>query len=183
MKRFYIAVFALLLVLSQAGCQEKQFLYEVSWYGTDYQINTQEKTVSGPVHSYPYEYEGDSSNFYITFTYPNGATYWYRQSGGSGSAGWSSNYDESAYVSGDTLVDMVCKVLEQQPQRRIGPGRILAALLLAGFGIFSIACPQTVWYWESGWRYKDAEPSDTALSVARISGAAALIIGIIIVLC
>lgn len=183
MKRFCIAVFALLLVLSLAGCQERQVLYEMSWYGTDYQIDTEQKTISDPKHSYSYEYEGDATNFHITFTYPNGATYWYSQSGGLGSAGWSSNYDESAYVSGDTLADLVSKVMEQQPQKGIAPGKILAALLLAGFGIFSIACPQTVWYWESGWRYKDAEPSDTALSVARICGVAALIIGIIIVLC
>ncbi len=41
---------------------------------------------------------------------------------------------------------------------------------------------RTVWYLSYGWRYKDAQPSDAALVIGRISGIAALVIGIVMLI-
>ena len=43
-------------------------------------------------------------------------------------------------------------------------GRIIIAVILAGIGLFNIVRPRTAWFLDSGWKYKDAEPSDMALS-------------------
>lgn len=53
---------------------------------------------------------------------------------------------------------------------------LLAALLLA-VGIFNTAAPQTAWWLEYGWRFKDAEPSDLALGANRILGVVLIFIG------
>ena len=49
-------------------------------------------------------------------------------------------------------------------------------------GIFNAAAPRAAWYLSYGWRYKDAEPSDAALVVARLGGAAAITAGVILLL-
>lgn len=53
-------------------------------------------------------------------------------------------------------------------------------LLLAG--IFSAASPYHSWYLSYGWRFKDAEPSDAALVLQRISGVIAVIVGLILLI-
>ena len=56
------------------------------------------------------------------------------------------------------------------------------ALLLCGVGIFNLAAPKASWYLSYGWRFKDAEPSDAYMAIARIGGAIALVIGIIMLI-
>ena len=53
------------------------------------------------------------------------------------------------------------------------------ALLIIAVGIFNMVKPESAWYMEYGWRYKDAEPSDLALTVNRFAGGFAIFIGLI----
>jgi len=57
---------------------------------------------------------------------------------------------------------------------------MIAAKLLIVIGLWNVISPQSAWYFNYGWRFKDAEPSDEALSVGRFGGAVALFIGIVI---
>ena len=50
-------------------------------------------------------------------------------------------------------------------------------LLLWAIGLFNVLAPRAAWYLSYGWRFKDAEPSDAALMMARIGGVIAIIIG------
>ena len=59
-------------------------------------------------------------------------------------------------------------------------GRIIIAVILAGIGLFNIVRPRTAWFLDSGWKYKDAEPSDMALSAHVIGGILAMVIAIIV---
>ena len=45
-------------------------------------------------------------------------------------------------------------------------------------GLFNICFPYGSWYLGHGWRFRDAEPSDLALLMTRISGIIATVIGI-----
>lgn len=179
MKRFCIAMLALLLTLVLAGCGEQGPVYAVDRYGNEYTIDREQGTISDGTHTYEYTYEGDSEDYSVTIEYPNGGSYHWGESGGFGSGGGNSKYDPQRYTDADILI----RLLQENAPKGIRIGNILAALVLIGGGIFCIACPETVWYLESGWRYRDAEPSDLALGVARISGVAAIVIGIIVMLC
>jgi len=47
-------------------------------------------------------------------------------------------------------------------------------------GIIMTASPYTGWYLSTGWRFKDAEPSDTALFMNRVSGVIGVIVGLVL---
>ena len=53
-------------------------------------------------------------------------------------------------------------------------------ILLMIIGLFNLISPRTGWYLSYGWRFKDAEPSDAALVMARIGGGIAILIGVIL---
>lgn len=55
---------------------------------------------------------------------------------------------------------------------------ILAKLLIV-IGLWNVISPESAWYASSGWRYKDAEPSDDALYVHRVAGGFAIFLGVI----
>jgi hypothetical protein len=57
-------------------------------------------------------------------------------------------------------------------------GKVLIGLILIAFGIFELVAPETSWYLFRGWAYKNLEPSDAALIVARVGGGIAVFIGI-----
>ena len=56
------------------------------------------------------------------------------------------------------------------------------ALIVFLFSMISIFSPRTSWYLSTGWRFKDAEPSDLALSLNRFIGVVTAIISIIIII-
>ncbi|MBO5253428.1 MAG: hypothetical protein J6C51_05740 [Clostridia bacterium] len=55
---------------------------------------------------------------------------------------------------------------------------MLAVVLLIALGLFAVLSPQTVWYLEYGWRFKDAEPSNLALTLNRIGGIVSIALGV-----
>lgn len=179
MKRFLIVALALVLTVSLVACGEQEPLEVTDRYGNTYVIDREQGTISDGENTYEYTYEGDSEVFTITIHYPNGGRYQYSQSDGFGTGSGNARYSENFYVAGDLLAD----ILQDNIPKRGSARKILAALVLAGGGIFLFACPEVAWYWQSGWRYKNVEPSDMALSFTRISGVVAIIIGIIVVLC
>ena len=55
-------------------------------------------------------------------------------------------------------------------------------MLLIVIGLFNVISPYSSWYLSSGWKYKDAEPSEEALGIARFGGVAALVIAVIMII-
>ncbi len=47
-------------------------------------------------------------------------------------------------------------------------------------GMFAVATPYSAWYLSVGWKFKEAEPSDLALTSHRIGGCVLLIVGLIL---
>ncbi len=173
MKRFRMIMLALLLSLSLLGCAAKQTNYTVTVRGTQYAVDTVQKTITEGENVYRYKVSGGSS-FGATITYPNGATYSYSQSGTSGISSWSDDYAEDVYTPGNILVD----ILQEDAPKRTDPAKVLAGLILVAVGVFDVIAPRVSWYLGYGWRYKNAEPSDAALVFARIGGAIVIVIGI-----
>ena len=187
-----ISVFALLLAAAMllAGCKKEPLpaVYTVYSYGAPYTIDTQSRTISDGTYTYGYEYAASGSS--VSFTYPDGNVYSAGiQSANSSGAGGLSAGSVSAdydYSSGYTDPLSLCYALAspRETKRAVSSGsnHPFVALLLCGVGIFNLAAPKASWYLSYGWRFKDAEPSDAAITLSRIGGAIAVVIGVIMLI-
>lgn len=187
-----ISVFALLLaaVMLLAGCKKEPLpkVYTVYSYGAPYTIDTQSRTISDGTYTYGYEYAASGSS--VSFTYPDGNVYSAGiQSANSSGAGGVSAGSVSAdydYSSGYTDPLSLCYALasprETERAASSGSNHPFVALLLCGVGIFNLAAPKASWYLSYGWRFKDAEPSDAYMALARIGGGIAVVIGVIMLI-
>lgn len=171
MKRIF-AIF-LLAALLLLGCAPEETVHTVTLNrnGIDYAftVDTENRTISDGQYTYTYTVNGD----HTTISYPNGARYYWTQDGMFGSGGWDNNYDPNTYADGDMLIDAIN---ETKPETV--DGHIFAGLSLAALGAFYTFAPHAAWYLSRGWMYKNTEPSDAALIVARISGVILMILGL-----
>lgn len=55
---------------------------------------------------------------------------------------------------------------------------VLIGLVIVVIGAINTLSPETGWYLSSGWKFRDAEPSDAALLWTRVSGIATILIGL-----
>jgi hypothetical protein len=171
MKQNRIVILLLLVVFLLVGCAQTEYTVSVNYNGKDmeFTVNRESSTISDGKHTYSYAVSGNST----TITYPNGGTYHEtKRDNGTSNIGWSEKYDPKAYVEGDTLVDVV------EDATGKGGGNPFAGLLLMALGAFFTFKPEWAWYLSHGWHYKNAELSEISLVVARISGAAVIVIGL-----
>lgn len=170
MKRgILLCLLALLLLLTACG-GETSSVYEQDGYTVD----LESRTITYEEDVYTYTVSGSGAGSEIRITYPNGATYYWTWNGNFGHGGWSDDYDPVRYTDGDTLMELLN--FEPEPEKS-GPSPLLAILLLAA-GIFNLVSPRAAWYLSYGWRFKNAEPSDAALVLGRLSGGLAILIGL-----
>ena len=186
-KRSFLLVLALSIVLSLCACakQEKSSVpapYTVERPGgtvyTVTPIDNDKGTISDGTNTYSYRYDADGSGYSVIFTYPDGETYKCSDSGtGAAFASGASSleFDHDKYPDGMTLK----RVLEQAPSAKSeksstkNVGLIFLLLIIGGI---NTAWPQAAWYLETGWKIKDAEPSELALGVNRVVGVVLLLI-------
>ena len=173
MKKRILIFLAWLLLFAAAGCSQSNPVSTVVRDGVTYTIDTENSTISDGEHIYPYAFSGNSA----------GSSYqWHAQNSGGitmGCGGLQGDYDEHLYTSGDVLLS----VLKEGPLKggALREGKnIFLSVFIALVGIFHAALPETAWYLAYGWRYRDAEPSDAALMLNRLGGAAAIAVAIIL---
>ena len=171
-----VCILIVMISLLLGACGATSTVYTVEKNQVPYEVDTENKTISDGANTYQYEFSGNKSSYNVNITYPDGSTYWFRMSDGSGYGGWSDDYDEDRYVDGDTLSEVL---LEKAP-KEVNSGNWLAAILFAVVGIFNIVSPYSAWYLEYGWRYKNAEPSDIALGFNRVIGVIAVIAAVVL---
>ncbi len=175
----------LLSVFTLCGCQNKESpnLYDVVYNGKTYTVNQEQGTIicDGVVYQFEISSRGGNS-VDLDITYPDSSRYYWTMDGSfGGHGGWSDDYDPetSGYVPGDVLWNVLS--LESVGQEHSGPSPILAVFLLA-LGAFQTISPRTAWMLGYGWRFKDAEPSELALTVNRAVGVLLVFVGIICLL-
>lgn len=56
---------------------------------------------------------------------------------------------------------------------------MLLGILLIVYGVLSILAPGVMWFLLEGWKIKDAQPSEAAITFGRVFGAIALVVGIL----
>ncbi len=169
----------LLLALCACGVQDAgNAPYTVTQNGKDYLVDQEAGTVSDGQYTYSFTFSGDSDRYDLQITYPDDSAYWWTQSGNMGYGGWSENYDERRYVSGDVLRDVIEAKAPKAP--RASGEHAGAGLLLLLLGLFGAVCPRTAWHLSYGWRFKNAEPSDAALLANRAGGVFAAVLGVVL---
>ena len=179
MKRVCHLLLTILVIFSLTACASSEVSREESTYEKDgFTVDREAGTITKGEDVYHYKVTGSENTRGITITYPNGATYYFTWSGNVGTGGWSDDYDPDRYVDGDTLCDVIS--FEPPKETRSSGGYPLFGLLFIAIGLFSAWNPTAAWYLEWGWRYKDAEPSDTALMIERIGGVFAILVGIVV---
>ena len=183
------------LVLSLSACAKQKATaslepYTTGWDGAVYTItpiDAYKGTISDGTNTYSYRYDTSGTGYSVTFTYPDGETYRCMENGGtSGGAVFSSgsaslDFDFDKYPDGMTLK----RVLKRSPaakheEKSTKSWGIILFLLFVGS--INTACPQLTWHLDVGWKVKDAEPSEAALTWNRIVGVVLLIIAGIMIL-
>lgn len=183
------------LVLSLSACAKQKATaslepYTTGWDGAVYTItpiDAYKGTISDGTNTYSYRYDTSGTGYSVTFTYPDGETYRCMENGGtSGGAVFSSgssslDFDYDKYPDGMTL-DRVLKrspAAKHEEKSTKNVGLILVLLFVGGI---NTACPQLTWHLDVGWKVKDAEPSEAALTWNRIVGVVLLVIAGIMIL-
>lgn len=93
--------------------------------------------------------------------------------------------DLSGYLSMDTLEAAIDSAIEAEQRHTFSPENIPVMLLgiaFVVFGVFAIGNTEGAWQMNTGWQFKNAEPSDLALAMTTIGGIVALIAGIALII-
>ncbi len=194
-KRISLFLLAALVIVSLCACAEKQAQnasepYSVAREGAVYTvtpIDNDKGTISDGTNTYSYRYGSAGNGYSVTFTYPDGETYTWMQNGSassgatfsSGSA--SLNYDPDKYPDGMTLQRVLAHSPSAKPEETSSKNAGLIFFLLV-IGVINTAWPQAAWYLETGWKIKDAEPSDAALGWNRGVGIILLVIAAVMII-
>ena len=177
------------LALSLSACAEKQTKnalepYSIGWDGRVYTvtpIDNDKGTISDGTNTYSYRYDASGTGYSVTFTYPDGETYTWKEDGNFSSGATSPDFDSGKYPDGMTLK----RVLEQSPSAKSEKkstknwGIILFLLFVGGI---NTACPQLTWHLDVGWKVKDGEPSEAALGWSRTVGVVLLIVAVVMMI-
>lgn len=178
-----------LVMLGLGGCSSKE---KNKWTidGKEVVLNQSENTITYDDQVYHYT----KSNTQIQITYPNQMVYSEMYNGSSvTSSSWAMDINEDAtfidittygYLSERTIIDVVLKY-----SREIDPssgfslsGRSpLLGLFIVFLGAIVILFPKASWYLNYGWRYKDSEPTKVAITVQRVSGGIAVVVGLFLI--
>ena len=183
----YLLILALLILLSLSACAKRQSSATAPYTverpgGTVYTVTPADAntgTITDGTYTYSYRYEPSGSSYEVIFTYPDGESYTWKESGNFGSGMTSEGFDSEKYPSGMTLQSLLKSghANEQSGKKNIG-----LALLLLIIGGINTAWPQAAWYLDIGWKVKDAEPSEDALIWSRGVGVVVLIIAVIMMI-
>ncbi len=150
--------------------------YAVEKDGKTFEVDATENTIFDGTYTYAFTFSGNSENYSIHISYPNGASYFWHQSDGTGYGGWSNDYDETMYMAGDTL----CEIIMYRAPKPYNPGKILGGIFLILIGGFCLIAPKAAWFLDTGWRFEYAKPSEAALFAHQVSGVIAIAAGIIL---
>ena len=176
MKKIFALLLALmLLILPACASNTPTEPYTVEKDYKVFTVDPEAGTITEGNNVYEYKISGDSDSYSISITYPNKATYSWSQNGMHGSGSASHNYDRNAYVPGETLVNIVEDEVDSASSVGGGVGIFILVLVFAIVGLVGVLSPETAWHLNRGWMYKNAEPSDAALTMHRISGALLLV--------
>lgn len=171
-------VFLLVLLVLLCSCGTAADVYEVDYGGRVYSVNWEEMTITVEGVVCQFEFTGSAEDHRFEVTYSDGSFWYANGSGNVTSFGWSDDYSAPHYISGDTLHDVV---LDTSPAREpvVSGTGLVAGIVLIAIGVFEAVYPRLGWRLGYGWRFKNAEPSDAALTMGRVWGVIIIVLGVV----
>lgn len=136
-------------------------------------------TIDRNNNAYILNYHGDEytvtgSKDDIKVVYPNGETGWMRYSGNSACGGGSMSF-KSNYFDIDDLRDLVFI----KGKMSFNGEQLFFSIVLGIACLISVMYPEKSWYLSRGWKYRNAEPSDTYLELTKVGGVIGCIVSVI----
>lgn len=174
MKHFRILLPLLILGLLLSGCSGEQRSYEYTQGDNTVTVDpiTQTITNGEELFTYSVEDRGSATSYEITF--PDGSLYWWTAGSGGGSGGWSDDFDADRFFYADFLVNAL-----EQSAPRVRTGNVPVGIFLLVLGAVNFFLPEISFYLRYGWAVENAEPSDTYITVAKIGGVLAAVVGLV----
>ncbi len=169
-----------LSITIEASSQELTLTFDEGTYSSG--------TVQAANGQYTFLYKPQTGATVFVLTYPDGVVF-HQTIEQNGSIQTSLTYDSSeridkGYVDMFSMEWAISDVVKAAPGGRRGnngPSPLLAIFFLC-CGVFFLFVPKTAWQFSHGWWYKDAEPSDAALTLYGVLGAGILFAGIVCLL-
>lgn len=161
------------------GSDEPSTGYIKKMNSVEYLVDPEAKTVTVNGYVFPYTATPNSARV----RYPNGAVC----SENGGSVSWT-NADEELIINNGkpyaNCYDLLSVIPHPKPEKDYGPMviAILAGFALICIGSWETARPYDHWYWQFGWRYKNAEPSDEAIGRIAAFGIIQIVMGVIVII-
>ena len=177
MKRMIALLLTVVLLLSLTACgprkktgREEVYLEEA---GVTVTIDYDEETIRCGEDIYTYMVNRDM----CAINYPNGATYWdygmYHIP--------DEDYDPERYLPAELLLPLLA---HQQAAMSRNSGAdftaIASFILLLCLGLWGVIAPESMAYLRGGWRFKNAEPTEFALTMERIAGIFFLVMAVVL---
>lgn len=165
---------ALMLALLCCSCFTT---YDTSAEVDGYTVDFQTGQITDGENVYEFKWSGDEDEGSATVILPGGASTslsWNREIATGGASG---SIPADQYELASKLPDIVRDALHARKNPPVLPA---LPILLIGIGALQIAYPQIDWYLTTGWKIKDAEPSNATLVVGRITGGLLVFIGVIL---
>jgi len=167
MKKTALVLFMAVLILLGGCTGEKSGMLTVERDGRTFVVDTQNQEITDGIYVYQYSREQKDET---TITYPNGSTYYHISVGSMSASETSDDYDDSVYVSGDILVEIVSGIA--------APKSILVALMIVVAGVFTIVSPKVSGFWGGLLGDRKRESSAGMQLASRISGVVIIVMAI-----
>ncbi len=179
MKRIGLLLLSLVLIFSLSACSLKPTRYNVEYDGKTYKVDTLRRTVSDGTNTYEYSYSEGSMGGSFSINYPNGSRYYaYTTAGGGVFQEEKPDLWKTGYLTPSALETIITSDVPNQMESKIW--QWILGLTSIGLGLIMMVKPRSVWHLEYGWKFKNAEPSDTALGANCFAGFVIVICGVIL---
>ena len=115
---------------------------------------------------------------YCVLHYPNGADYWdygfYHTP--------DEDYDPERYLPAELLLPLLEHQQAAMSRNRSGLDitAILSFILLLCLGLWGVIAPESMAFLRGGWRFRNAEPTEWAISMERVTGIFFLIMALVL---
>lgn len=177
-----LMVFILLLSLL-SGCSSQQNSMTIDGKTVTLNLESREVQVDDQV----YRYVTDEAQ--IEIEYPNGMVFrrvyetegtvddWIKTS----ETVDATYLDKMGYLEPNVLINQVIRFSpDSDSDQKDSPSAL--GVFLVTLGILNVLFPRWFWNIQYGWRYKNTEPTDTAINIQRLGGIIAIIVGFILML-
>ncbi|MCL2204556.1 MAG: hypothetical protein FWB88_11535 [Defluviitaleaceae bacterium] len=177
--KIVLSLFILAGIFLITSCAANPYVFRVNNDELRVYRNEREIHHGGQVFTYVRQVSGNTENIDITF--PDGTIIWQsRQMITSGVSGAHGGGDGPSWGYNFLLQVNLFRAVERAYEGGVEVGLLLLSLVIIAAGVLDVFKPEIGWWLTTGWRFKNAEPSDLALGVARFFGVLVAIIGVVL---